>query len=171
MSFLASRPGLSFPLILLVAGFVGAVQLVKEFFPDLGHGPARDRTAHEHAMHMATGSAADASRPRNTVKQVSCERLPHVPGKSLTTVLVEYPPGAYTPKHRHGGSVTAYVLKGTVRSQLNAGPLETFRPGDTWFEPPGTIHTFIENASASESAELLAIFVADDCAVLTTFLD
>ena len=30
----------------------------------------------------------------------------------------------------------------------------------TWFEAPGAIHTFAENASATEPEELLAIFVA-----------
>jgi quercetin dioxygenase-like cupin family protein len=159
-------------LALVAAAFLAAAALVGTLEPDGRDAPAREHAADQHgAMHMAASTGAEASRPRNTVKQISCEKLPHVPGKSLTTVLVEYPPGSFTPKHRHGGSVTAYVLKGTVRSQLNAGPLETFRPGETWFEPPGTIHTFIENASPTEPAELLAIFVADDCAVLTTFLD
>jgi quercetin dioxygenase-like cupin family protein len=67
--------------------------------------------------------------------------------------------------------VTAYVLKGTLRSQLNLDPPGIFKPGDTWFEPPGTIHTMIENVSMTEPAEILAVFVADDCAVLTTFID
>jgi quercetin dioxygenase-like cupin family protein len=66
--------------------------------------------------------------------------------------------------------VTAYVLKGTLRSQLNGGPIETFGPGGTWFEPPGTVHNMVENASPTEPAELLAIFVADnDCGPLTVF--
>lgn len=40
--------------------------------------------------------------------------------------------------------------------------------GQTWFEAPGAIHSFAENASATAPAELLAIFVAeDDCGPLT----
>jgi quercetin dioxygenase-like cupin family protein len=128
---------------------------------------------HGHGMaHMAAAaSGAAAARPATVVKPVSCEKLPHLPGKSITTLIVEFPPNAYTPKHHHAGSVTAFVLKGTVRSQLNAGPIETFTPGQTWFEPPGTIHTFVENASATETAAILATFVADDCAVLTVYDD
>ncbi|MGE0748209.1 MAG: cupin domain-containing protein, partial [Rhodospirillales bacterium] len=110
-----------------------------------------------------------AARPAAVPRPVSCEKLPHVPGKSITTLIVEFPPNAYTPKHHHAGSVTAFVLKGTLRSQLNAGPIETFTPGQTWFEPPGTSHTMIENASATEPAAILATFVADDCAVLTVY--
>ena len=122
---------------------------------------------------MASGTATGAMvRPKTNVTVISCERLPNVPGKSITTALVAFPPDAFTPRHRHPGSVTAYVLKGSVRSQLMGGPAETFAAGQTWFEPPGTIHLFAENASATEPAELLAIFVADDdCGPLTVFDD
>ncbi|HEV2676993.1 MAG TPA: cupin domain-containing protein [Aliidongia sp.] len=113
------------------------------------------------------GSEIQAQRPVTTVRPVSCEKLPNVPGKSLTTAVVSFPPDAYTPRHRHPGSVTAFVLKGTVRSQLAGGPIETFTAGQSWFEPPGTIHLFAENASPTEPAELLSIFVADnDCGPL-----
>lgn len=123
-------------------------------------------------MAMTGGSDASvpAQRPTTIVRPVSCEKLPNVPGKSITTVVVEFPPGAYSPRHRHPGSVTAFVLKGQVRSQLNDGPAETFGVGQTWFEPPGTIHMFAENVSMTEPASLLATFVAeDDCGPLTIF--
>jgi hypothetical protein len=38
-----------------------------------------------------------------------------------------------------------------------------------FFEPPGSEHLISENASATEPASLLAVFVADDGAQLTTF--
>ena len=54
----------------------------------------------------------------------------------------------------------------------NQVPIGTFGPGGTWFEPPGTIHTMVENPSPTESAEIMAIFVADsDCGALTIFDD
>lgn len=115
-----------------------------------------------HAVHAEAVPADAAGRPATIVKPLSCEKLPNVPGKSMTTALVQFPPNAYSPRHRHPGSVMAFVVKGTVRSQLEGGPVGTFGAGGTWFEPPGTIHLFAENASATEPAELLAIFVADD---------
>ncbi|WP_368904781.1 cupin domain-containing protein [Taklimakanibacter lacteus] len=124
----------------------------------------------DHLMHSNSGETAAAARPATIVRPVSCEKLPNVPGKSITTVVVEFPPNAFSPRHRHPGSVTAFVLKGAVRSQLNGGPAETFTVGQSWFEPPGTIHMFAENASATEPASLLATFVADDdCGPLTIF--
>ena len=84
---------------------------------------------------------------------------------------VSYGPGGFTPPHRHGGSVTAYITKGEIRSQLGGGPLETFKVGQTFFEPPGSTHLVSANASATEPAELIAVFVADEGAQLTTFLE
>lgn len=120
-------------------------------------------------LHMAAaGSGAQAGRPTTVIKPVSCEALPHVPGKSVTTAVVAFPPAGFTPQHRHPGSVTAFVLKGTLRSQLAGGPIVTYTAGQSWFEPPGAIHVFAENASMTEPAELLAIFIADnDCGPLT----
>jgi len=126
---------------------------------------------HRPALMTAPESSA-AARPRAVQQPIACEKLPNVPGKSITTVLVSFPPMAFTPRHRHPGSVTAYVLKGTLRSQLNDGPVGTFTTGGTWFEPPGTIHSMVENPSPTEPAEIMAIFVADsDCGALTLFDD
>ena len=96
-------------------------------------------------------------------------KLPNVPGKSLTAVVVRYAPGEATPPHHHAGSVYAYVLSGTIRSQTSTdGPAKVYRAGESFFEPPGSIHLVSANASTTEPASLLAIFVADDGAVLTT---
>jgi quercetin dioxygenase-like cupin family protein len=122
---------------------------------------------HVHMMEADAGEVATA-RPTTTVKPLSCEKLPNVPGHSITTALVEFPPNAYTPRHRHPGSVTAFVVKGALRSQMEGSPAVIYTQGQTWFEAPGAIHAFAENASATEPAELLAIFVAnDDCGPLT----
>lgn len=122
--------------------------------------------AHRHGayVHMQTDATgkSSADRPTTSIKPLSCEKLQHVPGKSVTTVIVGFPPNAYSPAHRHPGSVTAFVLKGAVRSQLGGGPIETFKMGDTWYEPKGVLHVFAENASATEPAELLVVFIADD---------
>lgn len=117
---------------------------------------------------FTTPFAGTDARPQTTVKPLSCERLPHLPGKAITTALVYFPPGAYTPAHRHPGSVTAVVLKGLIRSQLQGTPAKNYAATQTWFEPPGALHLFAENPSLTEDAELLATFVADEnCGPLT----
>ena len=48
------------------------------------------------------------------------------------------------------------------------GPVRTYKAGESFFEPPGSTHLVSENASATEPASLLAIFVADEGATLKT---
>ena len=117
--------------------------------------------------------AADASSGSslNKVELISSHALPDIPGKSVTIVRVTYGPGGFTPPHRHAGTVTAYITKGQIRSQLKGGPVEIFDVGQSFFEPPGAIHLVSANASNTEWAELIAVFVADEGAQLTTLLE
>ena len=115
-------------------------------------------------------TAASANSPDNVVEPITSHALPNVAGKRVTVVRVFYGPGGFTPPHTHSGSVTAYVTKGEIRSQLGGGPVETFRVGQSFFEPPGSTHLVSANASTTEPAELIAIFVADEGAQLTTLL-
>ena len=116
---------------------------------------------------------ADASSGSslNKVELVSSHAIPDMPGKRMTVVRVTYGPGGFTPPHRHGGTVTAYITKGQIRSQLNNGPVEIFDVGQSFFEPLGTIHQVSANASNTEWAELIAVFVADEGAQLTTLIE
>jgi quercetin dioxygenase-like cupin family protein len=117
------------------------------------------------ATNNGAGSALDK------VELITSHALPNVPGKRVTIVRVSYGPGGFTRPHRHAGTVTAYVTKGEIRSQLGGGPVETFGVGQSFFEPPGSTHVVSANASATEPAELIAVFVADEGAQLTTFLE
>jgi len=100
--------------------------------------------------------------------KVFSAQLPNVPGKTLTAIVVEYGPGGSTPAHRHAGSVLGYVISGQIRSENSAtGPVRVYRAGETFFEPPGSTHLVSANASDTEPASLLAVFVADDHAQLT----
>jgi quercetin dioxygenase-like cupin family protein len=104
-----------------------------------------------------------------SVKPVTTDALSHVPGKSVTVEIVEFQPGARSPEHHHAGSVTVYVLAGTVRSQLAGSPPMVYQTGQSFFEPPGAVHLFAENPSPTDVARIMAIHVADDGAQLTTF--
>jgi len=113
----------------------------------------------------AEGSALDK------VELITSHALPNVAGKRVTIVRVTYGPGGFSRPHRHAGSVTAYVTRGEIRSQLGGGPIETFKVGQSFFEPPGATHLVSANASTAEPAELIAVFVADEGAQLTTYLE
>jgi quercetin dioxygenase-like cupin family protein len=116
-------------------------------------------------------SAAAASSPLDKVEVITSHALPNVPGKRVTIVRVFYGPGGFSRPHRHAGTVTAYITKGEIRSQLGGGPVETFTVGQSFFEPPGSTHLVSANASNTEPAELIAVFVADEGAQLTTLIE
>jgi quercetin dioxygenase-like cupin family protein len=116
-------------------------------------------------------SSAEAGSPEGKVELIGSYALPNVAGKRVTIVRVSYGPGGFTRAHRHAGSVTAYITRGEIRSQLGGGPVETFAVGQTFFEPPGSTHLVSANASTTEPAELIAVFVADEGAQLTTFIE
>lgn len=119
---------------------------------------------------LTTGAARAAGEDTGAqVKPAFAAALPNVPGKKLTAVVVSYAPGAKSPKHHHAGSVFAYVLSGAIRSQNSAtGPVRVYHVGEAFFEPPGSEHLTCENASSTEPASLLAVFVAPAGARLTT---
>lgn len=113
---------------------------------------------------IATSVAAEETlAPGAKVSLVFDQELPNVPGKSMRAVLVEYAPGAGSPSHRHPTSAFIYarVLEGAIRSKVNDEPEHTYKTGESWTEKPGDHHQVSRNASDTESAKLLAIFVVD----------
>jgi quercetin dioxygenase-like cupin family protein len=107
---------------------------------------------------VSSGIAADEN-PKATL--VYEHALPNVPGKSIKGVLVEYGPGGKSPAHIHPKSAFIYatVLEGAIRTSVNNGPVVIYRAGQNFSEMPGDRHTVDENASKSEPAKLLAVFV------------
>jgi quercetin dioxygenase-like cupin family protein len=105
--------------------------------------------------------ATGPSRAKITV--VFDHALPNVPGKSMKGVLVEYAPGGSSPAHTHPKSAFIYatVLEGAIRSQVNDGPVTVYRAGENWSEQPGDHHAVSANASDTDPAKLLAVFVVD----------
>src|ERR1700754_1005000 len=111
---------------------------------------------------LGAGSEVAAEEgPKATV--VFDHALPNVPGKSIKGVLVEYGPGGYSPGHMHPKSAFIYatVLEGAIRSKVNDGPETVYKAGQNWSEVPGDRHAVSANASETQPAKLLAVFVVD----------
>jgi quercetin dioxygenase-like cupin family protein len=121
---------------------------------------------------VASINMAAAHDSGGNVKLVYDQPLPNVPGMSMKGVLVEYAPGGTSPAHTHPRSAFIYatVLEGAIRSQVNDGPVVTYHAGESFSEFPGDHHAVSENASKTEPARLLAVFVVDtDETNLTTY--
>ena len=130
----------------LIAGTAAAV---------VGCAPATERPA------TPATPAVASEHPSETLTPLIQQALPNIQGKTFTSATVTFPPGARAVPHRHGNAfVYAYVLEGAVRSQLEGGPMRTYHQGENWIEQPGAHHVATENASNTEPAELLVIFVS-----------
>lgn len=111
----------------------------------------------------ARGEPTPQNSGQNPVVRSVFNQPSNVPGKSMEAVTVHYPPGAKSEAHHHAKSafIMAYVISGAIRSQVAGEPVRVYHPGETWSEGPGAHHTISENASATEPAELLAVFLVD----------
>jgi quercetin dioxygenase-like cupin family protein len=89
--------------------------------------------------------------------------LPTMDGEHLTMRLVEvtYPPGAVSQAHRHPCPVLGYMLSGTMRMQIDDGPPQDFKAGDTFVEVPTNVHTSATNPSPDTPARFLVTFLCD----------
>lgn len=110
-----------------------------------------------------TGPACAHDSEAETVTPNFEAAIPNIPGKSLIAVEVDYAPGAASPSHTHAKSsfIYAYVISGAIESKVNDGETRIYRAGESWSEPPGATHSVSRNASETEPAKLLAVFVLD----------
>jgi len=95
-----------------------------------------------------------------TRRDVIRQELPGEPLRDISLIEVTYPPATGSPPHLHANGVIAFVVSGTIVSRVGDGAEQTFHAGDAWWEPPGAIHRVSRNASSTEPATLLAIYVA-----------
>jgi quercetin dioxygenase-like cupin family protein len=96
-----------------------------------------------------------------TVRPILQKDMPDVPGKQISVVIVEFAPGAGNSPHRHPGSTIAYVLEGTVISQVYPDKPVTYRTGQCWYELPMHTHRVARNASKTRPARILAVLISE----------
>jgi len=108
-----------------------------------------------------------AHRPANVIFSAPLE---DVPGKELVVVGLEFKPKGKQPAvaHRHPGSVYVYVTRGTARLGIEGQPVQVVHTGESFFEPPGALHTVAESASETESVTAIAVMIVPKGAPLLT---
>src|ERR1700741_1019791 len=114
------------------------------------------------AFSMAGPIYAHDSEAQTVTKNFEAA-IPDIPGKSLIAVEVDYAPGAASAPHTHAKSafIYAYVISGAIESKGNDGATPTYGAGEGCPEPRGALHSISPNASKTEPAKLLAVFVLD----------
>jgi quercetin dioxygenase-like cupin family protein len=94
--------------------------------------------------------------------------LPEFPGKEVLMIMVEYPPGSRDPVHRHDAHGFIYVLEGSIVMQVKGGKEVTLKPGQTFYEGPSDVHVVGRNASNTQPAKFLVMFVKKEGAPILT---
>ena len=109
---------------------------------------------------MAQQPAASQA-PQASVTSLTSKDLPEFPGKEALMIMVEYPPGAVDPIHRHNAHAFVYVLEGSIIMQVKGGKEVTLTPGQTFYEGPKDVHVVGKNASSTKPAKFIVFFVKD----------
>ena len=107
-------------------------------------------------MGQATALAEDA------VSVLMKQPLADMAGKVATVLTVDYAPGAASDPHVHPGSVFAYVLEGTVVTQVEGEQPMTYTKGQSWYEAPKKPHVVSRNASVTGPAKLLVFLLSQE---------
>ncbi|MEM5438646.1 cupin domain-containing protein [Paraburkholderia diazotrophica] len=105
------------------------------------------------------GQAARAAAPEAIVTPVMTQPLEDYPGKEALMITVEYPPGSVDPVHRHFAHGFIYVLEGSIVMQVRGGKEVTLKPGQSFYEGPNDVHTVGRNASQTQPAKFLVVFL------------
>lgn len=106
---------------------------------------------------VASASAAEQAR----VTELLTRALDNAPGKEVTMITVDYPPGSKDPVHRHDASAFIYVLEGSIVMGMEGDKEVTLHPGDTFYEDPARIHRVGRNASDTKPAKFVVFLVKD----------
>ncbi|AKV09061.1 cupin [Pseudomonas fluorescens NCIMB 11764] len=108
---------------------------------------------------LTVSASAFAHDPSEKVTILQDEVLKNVPGKKALMIEVDYKPGQSSIAHKHEGTAMAYVLSGSIVSQVKGEQAKTFKAGEYWYEPAGSEHLVSKNASATKPAKLLVFMV------------
>ena len=102
---------------------------------------------------------ADAQTPPSAPTSVFQHDLPNLTmeGWEVNANWVDYPPGRVGSPHRHPGFTLVYVLEGAVVAKITGQEERTFKAGEMFYEPPGSVHEVSKNASQTLPARLLAL--------------
>lgn len=93
------------------------------------------------------------------VERLISEQLPDVAGRELDMITVQYPPGGASAPHRHNAYVLVYVLEGAVQMGIRGRDPVTLQAGQTFVERPEDVHQVSRNASATQPAKFLVVFL------------
>jgi quercetin dioxygenase-like cupin family protein len=76
-----------------------------------------------------------------------------------TVQIVTIGPREKDSAHRHIGPVFGYVLEGEYEHAIDDEPIKTYKAGETFYEPSGSVHRVAQNPNAKTATRLLAVIL------------
>jgi quercetin dioxygenase-like cupin family protein len=108
-----------------------------------------------------SGTAFAQAVPARTTSLLT-QPLADLPGREVRMTLLDREPGDASAPHRHPGHHTfGYVVEGSYELGVDGGPVRTLKAGDTFYEPPGALHSVSRNASSNGRLKIVVFMVAD----------
>lgn len=108
-----------------------------------------------------TGGPAVAQPAPAATTPLLTQPLADLPGREVRMTLLDRPPGDSSPAHRHPGHHTfGYVVEGTYEIGVDGGAVRTLKAGETFYEPPGSVHSVSRNAGSTRM-KVVVFMVAD----------
>jgi len=98
--------------------------------------------------------------------------FPSRDGLAVQAIRVDYKPGGFTHgTHRHPAGAYVYVIDGSVVFEIDDGDPVVLKAGESFYEPPGALHSVSRNASEDLPASLIAFFVLGEGESATVYND
>lgn len=88
--------------------------------------------------------------------------------QTAVMMTVRYAPGEESEPHRHNAHTLVYVLEGTVEMQVKDSELVSVEAGETFYESPDDVHLISRNASQTDEAVFLVVFIKSEGAKTLT---
>jgi quercetin dioxygenase-like cupin family protein len=134
---------------IIAMSHVGAGATVSELGQDVS-------TVHPLSADRQTGAEV-------AIIPVSAKRTANLHDPTISTFIVDYPPGASVVLHRRpsSGYVLVHVLSGTISASAWHAGVGTYHAGQTWLEPAFATGIAAKNPSANVSARTLVVLVTD----------
>jgi quercetin dioxygenase-like cupin family protein len=86
--------------------------------------------------------------------------FPSRDGLAVQAIRVDYEPGGFMRgTHRHPAGAYVYVIEGSVKFGVDDSEPVVLKAGESFYEPPGALHSVSRNASQELPASLIAFFV------------
>jgi len=110
---------------------------------------------------VLTSSFAQAQAAGQRSKEVMTQVLSDL-AREMRISVTERDPGNASAPHRHPGHHTfGYVLEGIYEVKIDDGPVRQLTSGESFYEPPGSLHAVSRNPSSDKVVKYLVIQVGD----------